>query len=123
MLTSLGLGIAIPGRAPGQTPNDDSTPSKATAHPFPYWAYPWDPNFKVPSPDEIPQRLPSSDASFSWAQARDLFFSPDWHPADHAPMPAVVASGRKPDVRACGSCHRAEGTGGPENSGLAGLPV
>jgi cytochrome c553 len=37
-------------------------------------------------------------------------------------MPEVVARGRKPDVRACGSCHRAEGTGGPENSGLAGLP-
>jgi cytochrome c553 len=35
----------------------------------------------------------------------------------------VVARGRKPDVRACGSCHRAEGTGGPENSSLAGLPV
>jgi cytochrome c553 len=38
-------------------------------------------------------------------------------------MPDVVARGRKPDVRACGSCHRAEGTGGPENSSLAGLPV
>jgi cytochrome c553 len=38
-------------------------------------------------------------------------------------MPAIVASGRKPDVRACGSCHRSEGTGGPENSSIAGLPV
>jgi cytochrome c553 len=38
-------------------------------------------------------------------------------------MPEVVARGRKPDVRACGSCHRAEGTGGPENSSLAALPV
>jgi cytochrome c553 len=38
-------------------------------------------------------------------------------------MPPTVANGRKPDVRACGSCHRAEGTGGPENSALAGLPV
>jgi cytochrome c553 len=28
-----------------------------------------------------------------------------------------------PDVRACGSCHRAAGTGGPENAGLAGLPA
>jgi len=28
-----------------------------------------------------------------------------------------------PDVRACGSCHRAEGTGGPENASLAGLPA
>jgi cytochrome c553 len=28
-----------------------------------------------------------------------------------------------PDVRACGSCHRAAGTGGPENASLAGLPA
>ena len=38
-------------------------------------------------------------------------------------MPAVVAQGRKPDVRACSSCHRAQGTGGPENTSLAGLPA
>jgi cytochrome c553 len=36
-------------------------------------------------------------------------------------MPDIVARGRRPDVRACGSCHRAEGTGGPENASLAGL--
>ncbi|MDO8386505.1 MAG: c-type cytochrome [Polaromonas sp.] len=36
-------------------------------------------------------------------------------------MPAVVARGRPQDVSACGYCHRAEGTGGPENSSLAGL--
>jgi cytochrome c553 len=76
----------------------------------PNWAYVWDPDFKVPPADNAPQSLPGSTAAFSWAQARDLF-------------PEVVARGRKPDVRACGSCHRAEGTGGPENSSLAGLPV
>jgi cytochrome c553 len=38
-------------------------------------------------------------------------------------MPDIVAHGRKPDIRACGSCHRVEGTGGPENASLAGLPV
>jgi cytochrome c553 len=38
-------------------------------------------------------------------------------------MPAVVASGRQPDVYACGFCHRASGTGGPENADIAGLPV
>jgi len=38
-------------------------------------------------------------------------------------MPDIVKFGRKPDVRACSSCHRAEGTGGPENASLAGLPV
>jgi cytochrome c553 len=73
--------------------------------------------------DTIPRRVPDSSATFTTTQERDLFFSPDWHPQDHAPMPEVVARGRKPDVRACGSCHRAEGTGGPENSSLAGLPA
>jgi cytochrome c553 len=89
----------------------------------PAWAYPWEPDFKVPAADDVLHRLPGSTAAFSWNQARDLFFSPDWHPEDHQPMPDVVARGRKPDVRACGSCHRAEGTGGPENSSLAGLPA
>ena len=37
-------------------------------------------------------------------------------------MPGIVAHGRKPDVLACGYCHRADGPGGPENAGLAGLP-
>ena len=34
-------------------------------------------------------------------------------------MPDIVAHGRKPDVMACGVCHRADGPGGPENAGLA----
>jgi cytochrome c553 len=67
--------------------------------------------------------VPDSAAAFTIAQERDLFFAPDWHPKDHPPMPAVVAHGRPPDVRACGSCHRSEGTGGPENASLAGLPA
>src|ERR1019366_4149005 len=74
-------------------------------------------------PDDKPNPLQGSNAAFSWKQARDLFFAPDWHPDDHSAMPEIVASGRKPDVRACGSCHRVEGTGGPENASLAGLPV
>jgi cytochrome c553 len=36
-------------------------------------------------------------------------------------MPAIVARGRKPKVVACGYCHRADGSGGPENASLAGL--
>jgi len=90
---------------------------------FPTWAYPWDPNYKAPPPSTSPQHLPGSTAEFSQSQARDLFFSPDWHPDDHPPMPEVVAHGRKPDVLACGCCHRAEGPGGPENCSLAGLPA
>jgi len=90
---------------------------------LPAWAFLWDPNVKVPPPDDKPNSLPGSSATFSWKQARDLFVAPDWHPADHPAMPDIVANGRKPDIRACGSCHRVEGTGGPENASLAGLPV
>jgi cytochrome c553 len=71
----------------------------------------------------MPIALSGSNATFSWKQARDLFVAPDWHPDAHPAMPDIVASGRKPEVRACGSCHRVEGTGGPENASLAGLPV
>jgi cytochrome c553 len=90
---------------------------------FPAWAFLWEPDFVVPKATDEPQRLPGSNAAYSWTQARDLFFAPDWHPENHAAIPDVVARGRKPDVRACGSCHRAEGTGGPENASLAGLPA
>jgi cytochrome c553 len=38
-------------------------------------------------------------------------------------MPEIVSQGRKPEVRACGSCHRVDGSGGPENAKVAGLPA
>jgi hypothetical protein len=49
-------------------------------------------------------RVPDSTATFTLTQIRNLFFSPDWHPADHGPMPSIVSEGSKPNVRACGSC-------------------
>jgi cytochrome c553 len=104
--------IAFAGAATAQTP--------AT---FPAWAYPWAPDFKAASDDGVPRHVPDSTATFTIPQERDLFFVPDWHPEDHPAMPDVVAYGRPPAVRACGSCHRAEGTGGPENASLAGLPA
>ena len=90
----------------------------------PAWAYPVNvPNLTVLADDGIPLHVPDSDAAFTLTQIRDLNFSPDWHPGDHPPMPDVVARGRKPAVLACGSCHRADGSGGPENARLAGLPA
>lgn len=77
----------------------------------------------MPVDDGIPLHVPDSDAAFTLTQIRDLNFSPDWHPGDHPPMPEVVARGRKPAVLACGCCHRADGSGGPENARLAGLPA
>ena len=116
------MGIAVNAVSMAQT----QSPTPASASPsssFPAWAYPWVPDFKVAPADDVPQHVPDSTASFTVKQERDLFFVPDWHPDDHPPMPDVVAHGRMPDVRACGSCHRAAGTGGPENASLAGLPA
>jgi cytochrome c553 len=90
----------------------------------PAWAYPVNPPGFAPSPDNGEfKHVPDSVAAFTVGQTRDRFFAPDWHPADHPPLPEIVAQGRKPDVFACGFCHRADGPGGPENANLAGLPV
>jgi cytochrome c553 len=114
-------GVAVCGTAMAQTP--DASSSAATSNSFPAWAYPWAPDFKSAPDDGVPRHVPDSTAAFTITQERDLFFAPDWHPDDHPAMPDVVAHGRPPDVRACGSCHRTEGTGGPENASLAGLPA
>jgi cytochrome c553 len=115
------IGMAGSDPAMAQTQAASSPPASAVS--FPGWAYPWVPDFKAPPDDGTPKHVPDSTQSFTIAQERDLFFVPDWHPEDHPPMPDVVAHGRRPEVRACGSCHRAEGTGGPENASLAGLPA
>jgi cytochrome c553 len=38
-------------------------------------------------------------------------------------MPKIVATGRAPEVFACGYCHLPNGQGRPENASLAGLPA
>jgi cytochrome c553 len=88
----------------------------------PRWAYPENnPAYKPPVDDGKLVRVPDSTAGYTWGQLRDRFIAPVWH-ADDPPLPNVVANGRKPDVFACGFCHRAIGSGGPENADLAGLP-
>lgn len=97
----------------------------AAAQPLspPTWAFPVPTGTRTPTPDDgKPRHVSDSKATFTVPQTRDQFFSPDWHPEDHPPMPPIVAVGRKPDVAACGFCHRASGAGGPENSSLSGLP-
>ncbi len=89
----------------------------------PAWAYVVNPpDFKLTPDDGKPRSVPGSTATYMVAQTRDRFLAPVWHPQDHPPLPDVVAHGRKPDVYACGFCHRADGPGGPENASLAGLP-
>ena len=90
----------------------------------PAWAYPVNPpDFKIPPDDGALRRVPDSTASMTLTQVRDRFYTADWHPGVHGPMPEVVAHGRKPDVSACGFCNRADGPGGPESANLMGLPV
>lgn len=99
-------------------------PARAADGP-PIWAYlPSNPPDFKPAPDDgVPRRVPNSSATYTLTQLRDRFIAPVWHPAEHPALPPVVAQGRKPDVFACGFCHRADGPGGPENSALAGLPA
>jgi hypothetical protein len=90
----------------------------------PTWAYPVaPPDFKPPADDGKLRHVPDSEVAYGIPQTRDRFFAPDWHPGDHPPMPSIVAYGRKPEVFACGFCHRADGPGGPENASITGLPT
>ena len=90
----------------------------------PPWAYPVDPaGLVAPKDDGTLRHVPDSPLAMTLSQVKDGFVSPDWHPNDHPPLPGIVAHGNKPGVMACGYCHRAEGTGGPENASLAGLPA
>ena len=100
-------------------PMTTATASDAPAR----WACPENnPNYKPPIDDGNVVSVPNSTAGYTWTQLRNRFIAPIWHPADHPSLPDVVANGRKPDVFACGFCHRADGPGGPENADLAGLP-
>ena len=100
-----------------------STTAQSQEEPPP-WAYPVNPpDFKPPPDDGTVRRVPDSTVTLTLTQVRDRFFAPDWHPGDYPPLPEIVARGRKPDVFACGFCHRADGPGGPENANLTGLPA
>lgn len=100
-----------------------TTTAFAAGEPLPAWAYPWAPDVNLPVDDGVARRVPGSAATYSVTQINDLFAAVVWHSADHGALPGVVSVGRKPDPRACGSCHRADGAGGPENASLAGLPA
>jgi cytochrome c553 len=109
------LAALSPALAMAETPSGDVPPP---------WAYPVDPpGVKAPKDDGTLRHVPNSTLALTLSQVRDGFVSPDWHPNDHPPLTPIVAHGRKPEVMACGYCHRAEGTGGPENASLAGLPA
>lgn len=106
------------------TPVIEAETSAPGAEAPPAWAYPVNPPDLKPAVDDGRLRhVPGSTRVYTLSQLRDFFMAPDWHPGDHPVMPDVVAVGRKPDVYACGFCHRADGRGGPENANIAGLPA
>jgi cytochrome c553 len=87
----------------------------------PDWAYPVAPQ-GLPRPDPAKVvKVPGSDKEYTEVQVNDAFGPPDWFPADHAPLPNVVANGSKPAVRACALCHLTTGDGHPESANVAGL--
>ena len=62
-------------------------------------------------------------------QALDVLNPPDWYPAEHPAMPAVVAHGSPPQgertapLLPCALCHLPNGAGHVESASLAGLPA
>lgn len=94
----------------------------AASFPPPPWAY-GDGARGKPLPDDgQAKRVAGSTRSFTLAQIHDSFTPADWYPSEHPPMPAVpVATGRKPDLRACSWCHLPSGLGHSQSGNLAGL--
>jgi cytochrome c553 len=116
-MRKLGLVVVLCVMAAGTALAQSDTP--------PSWAYPVPAKMGPPAkPDDtVVKKVPGSKARFTDAGVGDRFKVPDWFPADHPPMPDVVANGHKPSVFACGFCHLPNGQGRPENASLAGQPV
>ncbi len=87
----------------------------------PDWAYPVGPQGAPPRDANKILKVPGSDKQYNEVSANDAFGPADWFPNEHAPMPTVVATGKKPDVRACSLCHLTTGDGHPESANVAGL--
>jgi cytochrome c553 len=97
----------------------------APSDPPPSWAFPLNPP-EHPDPafsKDRPEHVPGSALMFTDGQLDDHFFTADWFPRSHPPMPPVVAVGRKPDVTACSFCHLPTGQTGAEAASLAGMPA
>jgi len=112
-LSAAALVLAVSSVAPAQSADEP-----------PAWAYPVNPADFKPTPDDgRTLQVPDSTVTYKIPQVRNPFFGPDWHAEDHPTRPNVVATGRSPDIWACGFCHRSTGPGGPENASLTGLSV
>lgn len=94
----------------------------AASFPPPQWAYGEGERGKPLPDDGQPKRVTGSTRSFTLTEIHDSFAPADWYPNEHPPMPPVpVATGRKPEVRACSWCHLPNGLGHSQSGNLAGL--
>jgi cytochrome c553 len=88
----------------------------SVAEPRPDWAF-----FVPPAAPQA--RQPAA------LEPMDVLNPPDWYPAEHPPMPAVVARGSPPQndgaapILPCALCHLPNGLGHVESASLAGLPA
>jgi cytochrome c553 len=111
--------VAVPTAPPSPYP-----PPVAGPYRRPEWAFLTTSAQQPPADDpNAHMSLPGSKKNYTNAEVGDFFNAVNWYPERHAPMPEVVAKGRKPDVFACAVCHLASGMGHPESSHLAGQSV
>ncbi|AHG88107.1 cytochrome c class I [Gemmatirosa kalamazoonensis] len=91
----------------------------------PAWAFPLLSSGAPQPPFDSVTRVTVPGSRMLYTEAEILGHSvvPDWHPADHPPMPPSVARGRMPAVQGCAFCHLPNGLGRPENAQIAGLPA
>lgn len=77
----------------------------------------------------VPAALAAPKSAAPAAPVLDVLDPPDWYPAEHPPMPAVVAHGSPPQaagnppILPCALCHLPNGLGHVESASLAGLPA
>jgi len=128
VVVSIGLALLFVLDAAAQTPPAAPAAATPTVMEWPEWLYPIHPPSLKKAPatppkldDTEPLGIPDSAQKFTAARIADPFNPPDWFPAEHGPIPDIVAKGRKPSSWACALCHTPTGQGRPENSALAGL--
>ena len=122
--------VALAGFAASVLAQQPAAPAAPIPAGLPEWAYtPPPPPGGPPPPSSLPAddsavlRMPGTERTLTRGQVRGVEEIPDWHPEEHrGSIPVVVRVGRfKENVRACGFCHLADGTGRPENASVNGL--